>query len=495
MLGAAGVLAARPRRRSRATWRAITDPADLGVLEARRLLHRRELSSVELTRACLRRIEARNGGPPSFDGGPEAVNAWVRLYPAAALRAAARADRRLARGSARPPLLCGIPVGLKDLYGVRGLPLTASSRVLDGNVATQSSAVWVRLRAAGMVLVGHTHTHEFGAGATTDQVGNPWQLARSAGGSSGGSAAALAARMVPAATGTDTGGSLRFPAALCGVSAIKPTRGSVPTAATIPVARRLDHAGPMARTVADCAALLRAIGSSARLRRLPLAARGGRRPLRGLTVALTDRLDGRIVDPDVEDGVERAARALKRLGAAVVVRPAPRMAGVDDAGYSQIFDTDLWSYHERFVTRATLYRPTADLATVTAVVGAGRPDAAAELAREQVTALWARWFADQRVDLVLEPTAPWSTAPRGAGYLTGYPALAPLLEFAALWDATGFPVVALPAGVGSRGGAPLGVSLVAPARREAVAVRAGIELQARGLAPPVPRGLDSRLGG
>ena len=117
------------------------------------------------------------------------------------------------------PLLCGIPLGLKDLYAVAGLPLTASSRVLAGHVAAEDAVAWQRLDWAGMVLVGHTHTHEFAAGGTTDQVGNPWALDRAAGGSSGGSAAALAAGLVPAALGTDTCGSLRIPAALSGVCA------------------------------------------------------------------------------------------------------------------------------------------------------------------------------------------------------------------------------------------------------------------------------------
>ena len=112
---------------------------------------------------------------------------------------------------------------------------------------------------AGMVLLGHLHTHEFAAGGTTDQVGNPWDLERSAGGSSGGSAAALAAFMVPAATGTDTAGSLRIPSACCGTSAIKPTRGRVSMAGVVPLAWSLDHAGPMARTLADCRLLLAAM--------------------------------------------------------------------------------------------------------------------------------------------------------------------------------------------------------------------------------------------
>ena len=112
-----------------------------------------------------------------------------------------------------------------------------------------------------MVLIGHTHTHEFAAGGTTDQVGNPWALDRVSGGSSGGSAAALAARMVPAALGSDTCGSLRIPSACCGTCAIKPTHGRIPLDGIIPLAPTLDHPGPMARTIADCAALLSAMAA------------------------------------------------------------------------------------------------------------------------------------------------------------------------------------------------------------------------------------------
>ena len=198
------------------------EAGDLGVLEASRLLARRSLSAVELAHACLARIDERDGDH-SHDGAPGSVNAWVRVYEEDALAAAAAADERLARGDAPP--LCGIPIGLKDLYAVAGRPLTASSRVLDELRRCATCDAWARLEAEGMVLLGHLHTHEFACGGTTDQVGNPWSLERSAGGSSGGSGAALASRQVPAATGTDTAGSLRIPSAECGTSTVKPTRG------------------------------------------------------------------------------------------------------------------------------------------------------------------------------------------------------------------------------------------------------------------------------
>src|SRR5581483_5558093 len=221
--------------------RAVNDAADLGVVEASTALGRRELSARELVDACLARIRERDGDH-TFEGDPSSVNAWARVYDEDARAAAEAADERRARGDV--PALCGIPIGLKDLYAVAGKPLTASSRVLH-EVPDRDCDVWARLAAEGMVLLGHVHTHEFAAGGTTDQVGNPWALDRSPGGSSGGSAAALAARTTPAAAGTDTAGSLRIPSAMCGTSTIKPTRGSVSMRGIVPLCPTLDHPGPM----------------------------------------------------------------------------------------------------------------------------------------------------------------------------------------------------------------------------------------------------------
>ena len=158
--------------------RAVTDPADLDVLEAIEALRNGALSARELLAACRRRIAERNGGEPTFDGSPHAVNAFARLYDDVADVAALAADERRARAGRRVPELCGVPIALKDLFAVGGLPLTASSRVLDGHIADRTAVAWERLHDDGMVLVGHTHTHEFAAGGTTDQVGNPWDLAR-----------------------------------------------------------------------------------------------------------------------------------------------------------------------------------------------------------------------------------------------------------------------------------------------------------------------------
>jgi aspartyl-tRNA(Asn)/glutamyl-tRNA(Gln) amidotransferase subunit A len=465
-----------------------TNPADLGVLEAGAQLRARTLSAVELLEACLARIAERNGGEPTFDGAPDAINAWVRLYPDRARQLARAADERFA--SANPPALCGIPLALKDLFAARALPLTASSRVLDGDVSDTDSTAWRRLRERGMVLVGHTHTHEFAAGGTTDQVGNPWSVDRTAGGSSGGSAAALAARMVPAALGTDTAGSLRIPAALSGVSSIKPTHGRVPDDGCIPLTQTLDHIGPMARTVADCVPILVALATEPGdhpepiAGRLPVTARSGSRPLEGLRVAVTDRPEAIEVDAEVLDGLETARAACERLGAEVVaMRAAPGIAPDDSV---TILFHEVWPFHSGLADRSDRYRPSIrEFVDLARRVHDPAAYAAAQARRAHVTEAWRAWFVDHRVDAILEPTVPMTARPRGDGYDPGHLGGEgdPLIALTATWNFTGFPVATLPAGVGRDSGLPVGVSLIAPHDAEPLIVQAAIDLQVHELPP------------
>jgi aspartyl-tRNA(Asn)/glutamyl-tRNA(Gln) amidotransferase subunit A len=469
---------------------AVTDPADLGLLEAAALLRARALSAVELLEACQARIAARNGGEPTFDGAAGAVNAWVRLYPEVARELAVAADERMAAQGDAAPALCGIPLAVKDLFAVRGLGLTASSRVLEGSVAAADSAVWRRLQGHGMVLVGHTHTHEFAAGGTTDQVGNPWAPDRIAGGSSGGSAAALAARMVPAAVGTDTAGSLRIPAALSGVSSIKPTFGRVPAEGCIPLSPTLDHPGPMARSVADAAALLRALATEPGQEpdpvagAVPVAARAGPRPLEGLRVALTGRPEAAGVDADVLDGLQAAADATQQLGARLVRLPAAPDVTPEDS--VTILFHEVWPYHATHVAHRDRYRPSIrEFVDMARDVHDPAAYEAAQARRKQVSAAWAAWFAEQGVDLLLEPTVPMTAFARGHGYDPGHLGGAgdPLIVFTSTWNFTGFPVVALPAGLGARSRLPVGVSLIGPPDGEPLLVQAAVDLQEHALPP------------
>jgi aspartyl-tRNA(Asn)/glutamyl-tRNA(Gln) amidotransferase subunit A len=450
-----------------------TYPADLGLLEAAALLRSRALSAVELLEACQARIAARNGGAPTFDGAPGAINAWTRLYPELAGQLARAADARLATEGDAAPVTCGIPFALKDLFAVAGLGLTASSRVLEGSVAAADSAVWRRLRAHGAVLAGHTHTHEFAAGGTTDQVANPWAPDRIAGGSSGGSAAALAARMVPAAVGTDTAGSLRIPAALSGVSSIKPTYGRVPDDGCIPLSPTLDHPGPMARSVADASALLVALATEPGVdagpvvAALPLHPRERTRPLEGLRVAVTGRPEAAHAEADVLEGLQAARTAAERLGARVA---------------------ELAAHVERRDRYRASIREFVDLAEELHDPAAYE---AAQGRRAEMTARWRAWFAGHEVDLLLEATVPLTAFARGHGYDSGNLGGEgdPLIVLTSTWNFTGFPVVALPAGLGARSGLPVGVSLIGPPDSEPLLIQAAIDLQAHEL-PPLD--LDAR---
>ncbi|HEY1595895.1 MAG TPA: amidase [Thermoleophilaceae bacterium] len=466
------------------------DPADLGLLQASALLRSRSLSSAELTEACLRRIDELNGGEPSFDGAPDAINAWVRLYPDLAREHARAADERLAREGESAPLVCGIPLGLKDLYGVAGLPLTASSRVLEGNVATEDAVAWQRLRDAGMVPLGHTHTHEFAAGGTTDQVGNPRALDRVAGGSSGGSAAALAARMVPVALGSDTCGSLRIPAACCGVSSIKPTHGRVPIGGVLPLAPSLDHVGPMARTLADCSALLAALAEGGpetsalmpppvAMGELPLSARPGPRPLDGLTIALTERPAAAELQDEVAAAYDSARRACEELGARVVELSSPWTFDWNDL--LVVLMADAWSLHSQFAGKHELYRPAiAEFVEIAKSFTDAQAYMGAQARRAEGTALWEEWFGANGVDCVLEPTLPIVPYERGPGYDRGHAGGPgdPMIALTALWDMTGMPVATIPAQWN------VGISLIAPRGREAELIRIGIDLQEHSLRPP-----------
>ncbi len=221
-------------------------PSELSLVAAADAIRQRRLSPVELVDSVLdrvARVEPRLG-------------AYVSVAAEQARRSARQAEREAAAGRFRGPLH-GIPMALKDLIDVAGAPTTASSRVRAGDrAADHDSTVAARLAAAGAVLVGKTHTHEFAYGLTTPQTRNAWNRERVAGGSSGGSAVAVAAGTATFALGTDTGGSIRVPAALNGVVGLKPTYGLVPRHGVTSLSWSLDHVGPITRTVADAAAVL-----------------------------------------------------------------------------------------------------------------------------------------------------------------------------------------------------------------------------------------------
>ena len=225
------------------------DPSTLDIVEAGHRLRAHTLTSEALTEACLTNITARN----------DELRAFITVTAESARAAARLADRELGSGHDRGPLH-GIPIALKDLIDQAGVPTTAGSHVRPLTPVGSDAIVTARLKAAGAVLIGKTNLHEFALGTTSEDsafgaVRNPLDTTRSAGGSSGGSAAAIVAGMALGAIGTDTGGSIRIPAAVCGLVGLKPGFGEVPVDGVVPLSTTLDHVGPLARTVADAAAI------------------------------------------------------------------------------------------------------------------------------------------------------------------------------------------------------------------------------------------------
>jgi aspartyl-tRNA(Asn)/glutamyl-tRNA(Gln) amidotransferase subunit A len=290
---------------------------DLTIHELRARLDRREISSVELTGAFLARIAATD----------EQVNAFITVTGAQALAAAAAADRRIAAGEVQP--LTGIPLALKDIFVTEGVLTTCASKILENFIPPYDGTAVRRLKEQGAVLLGKLNMDEFAMGSSNENsaygpVRNPWDLDRVPGGSSGGSAAAVAARQAAGTLGTDTGGSIRQPAAHCGVVGLKPTYGRVSRYGVIAYASSLDQVGPLTADVEDCALLLQAVAghdpADSTSVELPVpdyrTALG--RPVKGLKIGLPREyfIDG--LDPEVKSAVQAAVETYRALGAEVI---------------------------------------------------------------------------------------------------------------------------------------------------------------------------------
>ncbi len=289
---------------------------DKSIAEMSAALAGREVSSEELTRHFLARIGELDG----------ALNSFITVTPEKALEQARTADERRARGEAGP--LTGIPMAHKDIFCTRGVRTSCGSRMLDNFVSPYDATVVERMSAAGMVMLGKLNMDEFAMGSSNETsyygpVHNPWQQDHVPGGSSGGSAAAVAARLVPAATATDTGGSIRQPAALCGVTGLKPTYGRVSRYGMIAFASSLDQAGPMTRSAADAAWLLGAMAGfderDSTCLEHPLEDYPALldRPLQGLRIGLPREHFGEGLDAETAAAVHQALAVFEAAGATV----------------------------------------------------------------------------------------------------------------------------------------------------------------------------------
>ncbi|MGZ4390229.1 MAG: amidase, partial [Gaiellaceae bacterium] len=392
-----------------------------------------------------------------------------------ALIEANAATAEIAAGRRLGPLH-GIPFAIKDLYETAGVRTTAGSPTRDQYVPAEDAHTIALLKQAGIVMLGKLTLHEWAMGGTNIQAWyatphNPWDTTRVTGGSSGGSGAAVAAGLCFGSLGTDTRGSIRIPAAACGITGLKPTYGRVSIRGIIPLSWSLDHSGPMARTVEDCAILLAGMAGDDR----PVAAA----PLAGARLGVLPADD---LDPDVAAGFDSVLDLCRRLGAELVQAP-PVRPSLDDWG--GIFDVDVYAFHRRFDDHRELYRPsTREFVEGGAGADASRYDEL-QARREQDAAEWEDWLAAERAAALLQPTVPDVAWLRGRGYDHAGSDVR-LIELTHHWDWTGQPVVALPAGLGARSGLPVGVSLSGPRGSDRELLALGIALQAELGVPALP---------
>lgn len=436
-------------------------PADLTQLtlvEAMGMLRGRTVSPVELARAFIDRIERLN----------PALNAFITVTAEQALQQAREAEAEIQRGHWRGPLH-GMPLALKDLIDTAGIRTTAASAVFKDRIPTEDAEVVRRLKGAGAVLLGKLNMHEFAYGGTSvpsyyGAVRNPWNLARIAGGSSGGSAAAVAAGLCIGALGSDTAASVRQPAAHCGVVGLKPTYGRVSTRGVIPLSWSLDHIGPLCRSAADAALLLEVIAgydalepSSADrpVERYASAMHAAAAPLR---IGVVRRPYFENLDPDIEAAVQASIEQLEGITAGVRDVELP---------YTNVLLTiasaEAYAFHEPHFTRTPqLYQAMTRqrLAQAAGISAADYVNARREMER-------LRWNADgafSSVDLLVTPTTAVAPITLESGHLD--PPLPPdgtPLEFrnTHMFDVLGLPAISVPCGF-TRDGMPIGLQIAGP---------------------------------
>ncbi len=456
------------------------------LVELAQQLEAGKVSSRELTAAALARIQA----------GGDGLNAFINVCPDSALAAADAADACRARGDAGP--LTGVPFAHKDIFCTRGVTTTCGSRMLENFVPPYDATVVARLEDAGLVTVGKTNMDEFAMGSSNETsyfgaVRNPWDTERTPGGSSGGSAAAVAAGLVPAATGTDTGGSIRQPAALTGITGLKPTYGRVSRFGMIAFASSLDQAGVLALSAADAALVLQAMAGFD-----PHDSTSADSPVPDYTAALNDDLRGKRIgvpseffDAGLDSGCEQAIRAalseLEQLGASIVEVSLPHL-GLSVPTYYIVAPAEASSNLSRFdgvrfghradgaETLEELYKKTRQegfgaevkrrIMTGTYVLSAGYYDAY-YLKAQQTRQLIADDFrkAFETVDLIAGPTTP--TPAFRLGEKTDDPVQMYLNDIYTIGvNLAGLPGISVPCGFVA--GLPVGLQLIGPHFGESV---------------------------
>jgi aspartyl-tRNA(Asn)/glutamyl-tRNA(Gln) amidotransferase subunit A len=450
------------------------------VAELAAALKNKEFSSVELTKLYLDRVAASQ----------PVLNAFVSVTADAALAAAAQADRQLAAGKGGP--LTGVPIAHKDIFCTDGIRTTCGSRMLENFVAPYDATVVTKLKAAGVVMVGKTNMDEFAMGSSNETsyfgpVRNPWDASMVPGGSSGGSAAAVAARLVPAATATDTGGSIRQPAALCGVTGLKPTYGRVSRYGMIAFASSLDQGGVIAASAEDAALVLSAMAgfdpndSTSVEREVPSYERSLNTPLKGLRIGLLKEFFDKGLEAQTEKRIREALAVYEKLGATLkevslpslplsvptyyVVAPAEcssNLARFDGVRFGHRAENpkDLMDLYCRSRGEGFGAEVKRRIMTGTYVLSAGYYDAyylQAQKVRQLINRDFERAFKE--VDVLMGPTTPTPAFELGAK--TSDPITMYLNDIYTIGaNLAGLPGISIPCGFVS--GLPVGLQIVGP---------------------------------
>jgi aspartyl-tRNA(Asn)/glutamyl-tRNA(Gln) amidotransferase subunit A len=457
-------------------------------------LKTREVSALEVTEAYLDRIEQLD----------PILNTYITRMPDAARAEARHADAEIGAGNYRGPLH-GVPVGIKDLFAVSGVPNTMGSRILKDNVSTADATVVTRLRRAGAVILGKHNLHEFAFGITSENphfgvVRNPWNTRTVPGGSSGGTAAAVAAGLCAAGIGSDTGASIRAPASFCGVVGLKPSYGRVSRAGALPLAWSLDHVGPITRSVADAALMLQAIAGydpadlAASVEPVPDYSANLGRGIQGVRVGVPMEYFFEIIEPEVDRLVREAIRSLERLGAEIHDVSLPHVRHAQVAG-NVIMSAEAATWHADWLRD----RPGDYGADVLARIRGGLLLRASEyLASQKLRTLIQEDFtaALQRVDLVVGPTVPLVAPTIGktttAGGALNLVPRAIANRATVPCNLTGMPAISVPCGLA--GGLPVGLQIMAPAFGEPLLLQVADAFEAASTCKRQPP-LEIRLPG
>jgi aspartyl-tRNA(Asn)/glutamyl-tRNA(Gln) amidotransferase subunit A len=450
------------------------------IQQLSRQIRDRSISPVELTRDCLARIDQLN----------PALNAFITVTADSALDQARRAEQEILRGEWRGPLH-GIPIGLKDILDTAGVRTTAASALYKDRIPTEDAEVVRRLRAAGAIILGKQNLHEFAYGGSSliswfGEVHNPWDITRLTGGSSGGSAASVAAGLGFAAVGTDTAGSVRLPAAYCGVVGLKPTYGRVSTRGVVPLSWSYDHVGPIVNSVYDAALMLQVLagydpadpaGIDAPVPDFVAAigqhvaqhfAQNIAQPSPKLRIGVPRAFFFDDLHPEVAASVEKAIEIFRGLHAEI--REVKLEVSTTDR---KLASAEAYSYHESFVARSPeLYQPST-LARIQSGAKISASDALRASRDLQASRHAIRKIFDD-VDVLLTPTVP--IPPPAIADLREHPdTLRPqemiMLRNTRPFNVWGIPAISVPCGF-TKGGLPIGLQLAAAPWREDVVLQA-----------------------